>query len=293
MQHRKSSLFLNLAALLVIFLQLFLQYNAVETARKNPALGVQFAAPITAEQFMTVLTYQQSDANTGGITASFWGSKQAAVSTDFGRKAEDTTCIGYAGSAADCLPAVYQQGIAPGAVGRQCAISAALALTLFGSNDIVGQTVTLDRTDYLISGVFTSDACTLLYPAKDGFTHAELRGISTDAPKADALQWAVAAGLPAPQTIDYGPQKVWLANALCHLPAVLVGMCLLAVFLRMVHGLPSPLRHGTYFLMALIFALLLPYYLQGLPGWLIPTRWSDFSFWPRLIQEILNEKAPG
>lgn len=293
MQHRKSSLFLSLAALLVIFLQLALQYNAVETARQNPTLGVQFADPITAEQLTAALTYQQSDANAEGITASFWGSQQAIVYTDSGRKAEDTTCIGYAGSAVDCLPAEYPQGTAPGAVGQQCAVSTSLAWALFGSNDIVGQTVTLDRTDYTISGVFASDTCKLLYPAKSGFTHAELRGISTDAPKADTLQWAAAAGLPASQTIDYGPQKVWLAGVLCHLPAVLVGLCLLVVFLRMVHTLPSLLRHGTYFIMALVFALLLPYYLRGLPGWLIPTRWSDFSFWPRLIQQILNEKAPG
>lgn len=166
MQHRKSSLFLILAALLIVLLQLALQCNTVETARKNPTLGMQFADPITEEQLTAAITYQQSDANAEGITASFWGSQQAAAYTDSGRKAEDTTCIGYAGSAADCLPAEYSQGAVPGAVGQQCAVSTALAWALFGSNDIVGQTVTLDRTDYVISGVFTSDTCTLLYPAK-------------------------------------------------------------------------------------------------------------------------------
>ena len=34
------------------------------------------------------------------------------------------------------------------------------------------------------------------------------------------------------------------------------------------------------FALALAFAWAVPHFLQTLPGWLIPGRWSDFSFWP-------------
>lgn len=293
MKHRNISYSWLAAIAVLLAFQLFLQARAVRIARQNPTLGVQLAAPLTAEQLEAATAYQQSDANTQGIIASFWGSSRATVRTDLGHTADDTLCIGYAGTAADCLPADYVQGTAPGIFGRQCAVSTALAWQLFGSTDILGQTVTLDRTDYTISGVFTSQTGTLLYPARSGFTHAELRGVSTDTPKTGATQWASAAGLPAPQAIDYGPQKVWLARTLCHLPAVLVGLCLLAAFLGFVHGLPHALRSIVYFGTAVLLALLLPYFLQGLPGWLIPARWSDFSFWPRLLQEIQNANAPS
>lgn len=289
MKHRNISWPWLAAVAVLVGLQLLLQFRAVRIARQYPTLGVEFTAPLTAEQVDAATTWQQSSANTNGITASFWGSTKATISTDLGHTAADTTCIGYSGTAADCLPADYVQGSAPGAVGQQCAVSTGLAWLLFGSNDILGQTVTLNRTDYTISGVFTAKTGILLYPARSGFTHAALRGISTDAPKADAAQWAADAGLPTLQHLDYGPQKVWLARALCHLPAVLVGFCLLASFLGLAHSAPPIIRHTAYFAAALAFALLVPTFLQSLPGWLIPGRWSDFSFWPRLIQQIQNE----
>lgn len=288
MKHRKISWPWLAAVAVLVGLQLLLQFRAVRMARQYPTLGVEFAAPLTAEQVTAANTWQQSDANTNAITASYWGSTQATVSTALGHTT-DTTCIGYAGTAADCLPADYVQGSAPGAVGQQCAVSTELAWQLFGSNDILGQTVTLNRVDYTISGVFTAKTSILLYPARSGFTHAALRGISEDAPKADATQWAAAASLPALQKLDYGPQRLWLARALCHLPAVLVGFCLLAVFLGLAHSAPPVIRHTAYFAAALAFALLVPYFLQGLPGWLVPGQWSDFSFWPRLVQQIQSE----
>lgn len=136
------------------------------------------------------------------------------------------TYIFFAGNAGDCLLADYLQGTAPGAQGQQCAVSSALAWALFGSNDIVGQTLTLDRTQYTICGVFDADAQILLYPGRNGFTHAALRGTS---PEVAAEQWAAAAGAGEITAIDYGPQRVWLAGVLRLLPAALVGVGLLAV----------------------------------------------------------------
>ena len=125
----------------------------------------------------------KSNANTQAVTASFWSEKAAAVSADSDRTAEDVTCIGFDGTAQDCLPVEYLQGTAPGVVGQQCAISSTLAWTLFGSYDIMGLTVALDRTEYFISGVFKSKSKTLLYPAQSGFTHAALRGLRPTPPK--------------------------------------------------------------------------------------------------------------
>ena len=293
MKHRKISYPWLAAVVVLLAFQLFLQARAVRIARQNPTLGVQFAAPLTAEQLNAATAYQQSDANTQGVTASFWGSSSATVRTDLGHTADDTLCIGYAGTAADCLPADYVQGTAPGIFGRQCAVSTVLAWQLFGSTDILGQTVTLDRTDYTISGVFTSQTGTLLYPARSGFTHAELRGVSTDTPKAGATQWASAAGLPAPQAIDYGPQKVWLARTLCHLPAVLVGLCLLAAFLGFVHGFPHALRSIVYFGTAVLLALLLPYFYRACPAGSFPTDGATFRSGPAYCKRYKMQTPPA
>lgn len=278
-----------LAVALLLALQLDLNAHAAHLARQNPPLDLTLAAPVTADTLAAARAWEQSDAN--GISASFWGSKKAAAATELGRMAEAVTCIFFAGNAGDCLPADYLQGAAPGAQGQQCAVSSALAWALFGSNDIVGQTLTLDRMQYTICGVFSADTQLLLYPGRSGFTHAALRGTSPDTPKADAEQWAAAAGVGEISAIDYGPQRVWLAGALRFLPAALVGVALLVMLLRFISALPGLARGPAYFALALLFALALPRFLQTLPGWLIPSRWSNFAFWPELWRKI-KENAP-
>lgn len=52
----------------------------------------------------------KSNANTQAVTASFWSEKAAAVSADSDRTAEDVTCIGFDGTAQDCLPVEYLSG---------------------------------------------------------------------------------------------------------------------------------------------------------------------------------------
>ena len=178
MMHRKRGW--AVAAVLLVVLQLLLQTRAAHIVQQNPTVTVTLSSPLTAGQLAAAREWEKSNANTQAVTASFWSEKAAAVSADSDRTAEDVTCIGFDGTAQDCLPVEYLQGTAPGVVGQQCAISSTLAWTLFGSYDIMGLTVALDRTEYFISGVFKSKSKTLLYPAQSGFTHAALRGLSPD-----------------------------------------------------------------------------------------------------------------
>ena len=273
---------LLLAALAAV--QGLLYLWAGEAARRNPTTGLRFAQPLTQAQVEAV--YEMPQETAGGITASFWGQTTGTVTAETSRRAEDVVCIAYCGNANDCLPVLYGSGTAPGAVGRQCAVSAGLAQQLFGSTDVTGLTLVYDRERYHISGVFRAEDAVLLYPGADGYTCAELRGVSTDAPKADAEQWCAAAGLGAPQCIVYGPQRAWLAAVVGCLP---LGLCALAgafLLLRMSLRWPPLARQGTWFGGAVVLALLLPLALQALPGWLVPARWSDFSFWERLAEQI-------
>ena len=176
MMHRKRGW--AVAAVLLVVLQLLLQTRAAHIVQQNPTVTVTLSAPLTAGQLAAAREWEGSDVNTQSITASFWSEKAASVSANSDRTTEDVTCIGFDGTAQDCLPVEYLQGTAPGVVGQQCAISSTLAWTLFGSYDIMGLTVALDRTEYFISGVFKSKSKTLLYPAQSGFTHAALRGLS-------------------------------------------------------------------------------------------------------------------
>lgn len=286
MMHRNKKWVI--VAVLLVVLQLLLQTRAAHIAQQNPTVTVTLSAPLTAGQLAAAREWEGSDVNTQSIAASFWSEKAASVSANSDRTTEDVTCIGFDGTAQDCLPVEYLQGTAPGVIGQQCAISSTLAWTLFGNYDIMGLIVTLDRTEYFISGVFKSERKMLLYPAQSGFTHAALRGLSPDTPKTDAEQWAAAAGAGKITAITYGPQKEWLAQAACALPALIVGLALVVLLLRFIYAMPGVFRGAALLALALAFAWAVPHFLQTLPGWLIPGRWSDFSFWPTLWTKIMD-----
>ena len=257
---------------------------AGESAHRNQTTGLRFAQPLTQAQIKAV--YEMPPETAGGITASFWGQTTGTVTAEPARRAEGVVCIAYCGSADDCLPVLYENGTAPGAVGRQCAVSAGLARQLFGSADVVGLAVVHGRERYHISGVFRAEDAVLLYPGTGGYTCAELRGVSADTPKADAEQWCAAAGLGAPQCIVYGPQRAWLASVVSCLPLALCVLGGAFLLLRASLRWPPLSRQGAWLAGALALACLLPAALQALPGWLIPARWSDFSFWERLVEQI-------
>lgn len=257
---------------------------AGERARCDQTTGLRFAQPLTQAQIEAV--YGLPPETAGSITVSFWGQTTGTVTAEPARRAEDVACIAYCGSANDCLPVLYENGTAPGAVGRQCAVSAGLAQQLFGSADVTGLSVLYGRERYIVSGVFRGEDAVLLYPGTGGYTCAELRGVSADAPKADAEQWCAAAGLGAPQCIVYGPQRAWLAAVVSCLPLALYVLAGAFLLLRVSLRWPPLARQGAWLAGALALACLLPAALQALPGWLIPARWSDFPFWERLAEQI-------
>lgn len=274
------------AVILYVAIQASLCLWAGETAAAYPTTGLRFEKELEPSQITQALEFQASEQNTQAVSVSFWGQSSQELFAPHGRNVQDAICIGYCGNAEDCLPVTYTSGGAPGALGMGCAVSDTLADGLFGSSHVVGQTVTLQQRSYTVTGVFSAQEKVFLYLSQQNLTCAELRGVATDTPKVDAEQWALAAGLGKPQCIVYGPQRAWVAKSLCWIPALLVAVAVLAKLIYRSFAWPVLVRNVMWFAMALTFALLLPYVLGRLPGWLIPARWSDFSFWTNLADHV-------
>ena len=271
---------------LLALLQVLLWGWRQEQYRLYATTGLRFSEVLSEETVQGILEPEEEETLPSGISASFWGQQLDSVQGADGRKAENVVCIGYRGDARGCLPVRYQAGGAPGLLGKECALSAALAEALFGSTDVVGLSVTWQEQIYTVCGVFAATDCVLLAPSRDHLTAAELRGVSADAPKEDAEQWCQTVGLPTPQAIVYGPQRLWLADCLCWAPLWILGLGWLGCLFHLSLAWPGLLRWLFWFALALVFALLLPLLLQALPGWLVPARWSDISFWEQLWQKI-------
>lgn len=263
---------------------------AGKTAAAYPTTSLRFEQALETSQITRALEFQESKQNARAVSVSFWGQNQQDLFASNGRSVQNAVCIGYCGNAEDCLPVTYTFGCAPGVLGMGCGVSETLADALFGSSNVVGQTVTLQQQSYTITGVFSARDKVLLYPSQQNLTCVELRGVAIDTPKADAEQWALAAGLGKPQCVVYGPQRAWAAKSLCWIPALVAAVVVLAKLICQSFGWPLLVRNVMWFAMALSFALLLPFLLAMLPGWLIPARWSDFSFWTELTENIRESR---
>lgn len=259
---------------------------AAEQERLFATTGVRFAEVLSENTVQAVSDAQGDDEILQRIYASFWGQCTQDIAGENGRSVKDVICIGFYGEATDCLPVQYLHGSAPGSEGKTCAVSAELAESLFGSERVVGLRIRLQGQLYEIVGVFSAKDNVLLFPCMQNLSCAELRGISPDTPKADVEQWCVAAGLPAPQCIRCGPQRVCFAKAFCWIPFFLTGCMMLIALLRISVSWPPLVRNAFWFILALSLVLHFTAALYALPGWLVPARWSDFSFWQNLQEKI-------
>ena len=239
-----------------------------------PSISLRYDTPLTAQQVEWSRAYT---AEYGAPFLTFWTESQTFVSVeDMGTSAAQ---ILYNGNPDISYPATYRHGNAPGMDRMSCSISIPLAWELWGSDRVVGMTLKIDGKEYTVSGVFEGEDNRLFRWADSGFTAAEI----PNTPKGEdsyryALDLAAQSGLGHPSGILWGSGMAEIGRMLCWLPLALVG-CMLAcphlARLRKLSGL-------FWAILILGIVLALPWILNVIPGWLVPTRWSDFGFYGRL-----------
>ena len=219
-----------------------------------------------------------------GMCLSLWREETADVSAN--RRSTSATVIYCRGNIRSCCPATYLSGSAPGAAEAGgayfCALSCGLAFRLFGGSGIIGEHVVLDGEEYAVSGVFEDDGKTMLLYGGQGQEYAaiELSGLTVADPRGQVQRLLQGAGISFSGSVLPGQSLNLLARRGCYLSllaAVLFMLIqLLAAFRRRFGG-------GTLLWLLLglgaSLALCLPGILSLLPRWLIPSSWSDFSYW--------------
>ena len=196
------------------------------------------------------------------------------------------------GDAAVVLPTGFLRGSAPAADDPEgCAVSAALAYDLWGTDDAVGLPVTLNGGSYTVRGVFAGAEPIALTQAggEEGetlFPRAELRFPGSRNAGADASAFLTQWGLPFPAATVDGSWYALLLNGLLFLPAWLAAALLLIRLWRGARRLrAAPLLHAAGLIAALALfggVLLALGLISPFPERLIPSMWSDFSFWGEL-----------
>ena len=258
-----------LLALMVLSFSLSAQLSAL-----CPSISLRYDTPLTEKQVGWSRTYtDEYDAP----YLTFWTESQTFVSVkDMGASA---TQILYNGDPDISYPVTYRHGGAPGLDQNSCSISIPLAWELWGSDRVVGMTVEIDGTEYTVSGVFEDEDCRLLRWADSGFTAVEI----PDAPPGEdsyryCLDLATQSGLGMPKGILWGSGMADIGRILCWLPLFLAGWILIFPYLAKLKRVPGI----VWCVLILGVVLALPWIIEILPGWLVPTRWSDFGFYGRL-----------
>ena len=143
----------------------------------------------------------------------------------------------------------------------------------------------------IVRGVFEGNDLLALLSVRDedagqSFTAVELSGGTSAPARSDVESFVMAAGLGTPDSVLMGT-PVFFASVMATLPLLILAVYGLALCLSLLKKHPAALR-SALFLALIGLAILLPFILDTLPGWMIPTRWSDFSFWGALARQTAD-----
>ncbi|MCL2604870.1 MAG: hypothetical protein FWD90_10365 [Defluviitaleaceae bacterium] len=260
-------------------------YQAFEIKRFPPT-SLRYSQPISGQTAYRARQYAIDNPDTPWPT--FWNETAVWVSARYG--GIDTIGIVFSGNANCVWPAVYIAGGAPSPIDSAgVAVSEALAHRLWGSIDVVGMVLVVDGEDRIVRGVFKNGAELALIPyhiedTSRDWHNVELYGSATEPTRVNAERFATASGLGNPDHILTGGLVAFVAFVPM-LPVFIIAAYNLIMLARYIKK-RFPL-YGTIILFAaaFVFIVFLPYMLESMPSWMVPTRWGDFAFWSSLFRQ--------
>lgn len=272
-----------LLALVLLLLTITGVKNADALARQSTSISLRWQQALADE------TAAEARKKQPGLT--LWGQTEDILTA--GWRQAQATLITYQGDPALVWDPVCQTGALPAPLDETgCAVSAALAWALFGSEDAVGLTLSRGETVYTVRGVFPGEDCLALLPDPTAsYTAVELPtvGETWQDPAAWAEEQRQQAGLPAPDWTLWPAAAAFLARLLAWLPLLFAAGVLAAALWRAVRRQALWRRDAVGFALLLAAALTLPVLLALWPAWLTPSRWSDFAWWGRLAQQLREQ----
>ncbi len=232
------------------------------------------------------ITIQDSARTCGNMT--FWR-EENGVASGMLRTAQ-ATVIYYEGDSALATGMPCIEGVFP--AGRQqnvCVLSTELSQQLFGSASTVGLTIQSETDSYKIVGVIPEKKPVMLCPDTDGpFTAVEVpntENLKND-PEGELAKLLRQAELPPPDWILYRRDLSVLMSLMAWSPVLFCGLVLIGNGFAACKKFYPWQREWLLFACLLLLAIGLPWIFSALPQWIVPPRWSDFSWWYNLFLQL-------
>ena len=287
--------------ILLTLLALGLWIGAVTAAQRAGELAAGAEAAwenggVSPAQVEKARRWAKEDGKADQPALSLWREEQdAAVQTGDGEKQASCRALFLYGDGALVWPAQFLGGSYPcSGEERGVAISSALADALWGSVEVLGQTLTLKGVSCRVWGVFREDSLLLLtQDTPDSEALYDHMVIPTDGGGVESARDLLNRyGFYGAALTDL-PLFTWALTALAGLPGLALGLGLLLRLFRRGYLLRrSPALLARYLPPALAGACAVLWAMgpaESIPGRLLPTRWSDFDFWTALAGELRKE----
>lgn len=264
--------------------------NAQNLKKTYPALSLRYSQALPPNAANEARAFIRKNPQQWQVWPTYWSAEKIKLKTEYNEA--EVNALYYDGDPALVWSAKLIEGIYPGELDDAgIAVSAGLAQALWGSSDVIGQQIWQAGKQYTVRGVFEGKQPLALvasfYKEPDGgWKNIELLPPLKENATEYANKFATKSGLGTPDYIVNGKAVASIVSAVAYLPLIVAGVFLLSVLYKKMARLykweKSIIVWGAF----LLAALALPFLLAKLPAWLIPPKWSDFSFWGKTFVDI-------
>lgn len=248
--------------------------------------------PLASETVQSAKRMLNQKDSTQKLSAAFWAvNPKLDVETSYGKA--QTPVLFVDGDIPSVLKVNFLYGRYPAALeNKGIALSEGLAWSIMGGFDIAGSEIEIEKSTYTITGVFEGDQNLMLVQdeAKDSmaktFSGIELSGKIEQEPSEAAKQFVADLGLSEPDYVVSTGVLPGLISAFAWLPVMVLCLWMSFKLLSTIASYGYWHKQAVRFAVLLAAAILLPKALGMIPGWMVPSQWSDFEYWGKFFKEM-------
>jgi len=289
---------------LIYLIGTFTTFHNLEQAEfQYDTVSLRYELGVDKQQILQVKDYLANNIEEQRLFPTFWKEQEGTLSTDF--QEVSTKTLVYLGEGYRVHHGEFLSGGYPIENDRNgCAISDALAFELFGSMDVIGQEVEFENHSnrsypkeknsdkekvYEIRGVFKEEEKLALFSGEldENYTVVELVGDMKGDSEGAVTIFVGNSGLEMPDQIVYGIGIASLLELACNLPLIIVVIWLSLNSISLIQNRYPEIKEILWIFVFLLFAYNLPSLLEQIPQWILPSRWSDFTFWQSLLETMI------
>lgn len=176
-----------------------------------------------------------------------------------------------------------------------CLIDETTAYALFGDTDVVGQVIKFDNKEYTIRGL-VKKAEKVIVVQSTSATKAVMNYIAVEILMGEsasdiAENFASRHGVSS-ESLDYNMYSSWSAIIVMILPLLLSVSVIYVLIKTVFNAKETPVKCAVYAGITLIYIVIAFWVIKSnlsYPETMIPSRWSDFSFWSNLYSEQVEK----